>query len=311
MTDEHEHLYLERNYRLRSLSNRSKCLEDDMCVAFELPPMLISNIRMSTKLFFHECLCEYFQRKFFDGVPIEDFVELHKDSIRELPNITPNGLVLPKHRTMCSYNRVLKDTSSIIEFLGLENTLESIHFPINVRLRHGTPKESTLSRPYASTKWHSDIWAGESAHNVMLHIPLFGNFRDNGVLVASSQDGFFPNFVKHLDDYDEGKSLTENTTPRPMRMNVGEIYMLDSFLLHKSQIGDDGFRAILSFPVVPKMKLDSDIYHNPERDKNYLDAHEWMKIGKTKFVTTEDKLEKYNSGDVTKISYAGNYRICE
>jgi hypothetical protein len=280
-----------------------------MCLGFNIHPRLIKDLRMSTKLFFLECLSEYFQKEYDELQTIDDFVKSYEEDIKVLPNITPNGLVLSKVETSCSYNQILKTAGKIIGYLGIAGNIDSIHFPVNIRLRWGSPDDYTLSRPYASTKWHSDIWAGESSENIMIHIPIFGDFKNNGISIAESQDGFFPDFVRHLDDYDEGNVITENTNSRNMEMEIGKAYMLDSFLLHKTNYGNPSFRAILSFPVVPRIKLASDIYHNPRRDENYLDVETWMQIGRKYFVTTSSRLEKYRQGDITKISYADKYGL--
>jgi hypothetical protein len=280
-----------------------------MCLGFNIHPRLIKDLRMSTKLFFLECLSEYFQKEYDELQTIDDFVKSYEEDIKVLPNITPNGLVLSKVETSCSYNQILKTAGKIIGYLGIAGNIDSIHFPVNIRLRWGSPDDYTLSRPYASTKWHSDIWAGESSENIMIHIPIFGDFKNNGISIAESQDGFFPDFVRHLDDYDEGNVITENTNSRNMEMEIGKAYMLDSFLLHKTNYVNPSFRAILSFPVVPRIKLASDIYHNPRRDENYLDVETWMQIGRKYFVTTSSRLEKYRQGDITKISYEDKYGL--
>lgn len=302
-------VYLERNKRLEDLTILKPCLTSDMCLGFNLSDKLVKDLRLATKLFFYECLVEYFQKEYDELQEIDEFVNTYKDDIKVLPNITPNGLVLSKIETSCSYNKVLKTAGNIINYLGICNNIESIHFPVNIRLRWGEPDDYTLSRPYASTKWHSDIWAGESSENIMLHIPIFGDFKNNGILVAESQEGFYPNFVRHLNDYEEGNTITNNIKERNMDMEIGKAYMLDSFLIHRTKFGDPSFRAILSFPIVPKVKLESDIYHNPRRDENYLDVDTWMGIGKKHFVITESKLERYQHGDITKISYADKYRL--
>jgi hypothetical protein len=302
-------VYNERNARLKSLSSVKPASIDDMCLSFNLTDRLINELRLSTKMFFHECLSEYFQKEYDEFKDIDDFVKKYEEDIKVLPNITPNGLVLSKQETSCSYNKILKVAANIVDYLGLSSSTMSIHFPVNVRLRWGSPDDYTLSRPYASTKWHSDIWAGESSENIILHIPIFGDFKNNGISIAESQDGFYPKYVTHLRDYEDASELTKDIKHRDMDMEIGKAYMLDSFLIHKTKFGDPSFRAILSFPFVPKQKLESDIYHNSIRDENYLDVETWMNVGKKYFVVTDSKLEKYRNQDVTKISYADKYRL--
>lgn len=301
-------IYEQRHQRLKSLCSIESENSVEMCLGFKIPNNIIENIRHATHMFLYECLSEYNGYKYQYSNSIESFCDWYSEDIKTLPNITPNGLVMSKKETACSYNSVLKSASKLVRYLGLDHTCEKIHFPVNIRIRWGNPSADQLSRPYASTKWHSDIWAGESSENVMLHTPIFGDFVSNGIGIAKNPDAFYPDFVKALEDYDEGSGLLDNLHEQDINMAIGNSYLLDSFLLHRTRHGESKLRGVLSFPLVPKQKLDSDIYHNNLRDENYLDPQVWRTVGEEMFVTTDKKLEPYVEGDVAKKSYADKYR---
>src|SRR5206468_1154959 len=108
-------------------------------------------------------------------VPREDLVETYGDWLLKLPNITPNGLVLPKEPTALAYNCVHRAVAETLVELGLDKHFSALQFPINVRLVEGTPHDKNDQRPMAATKVHSDIWAGDPAGAIVLMLPLFGD----------------------------------------------------------------------------------------------------------------------------------------
>lgn len=301
-------IYEQRHQRLKSLCSVEPENSVEMCLGFKIPDNIIANIRHATHMFLYECLSEYNGYKYEYSNSIESFCDWYSEDIKTLPNITPNGLMMSKKETACSYNAVLKSASKLVRYLGLDHTCEKIHFPINIRIRWGNPSADQLSRPYASTKWHSDIWAGESSENVMLHTPIFGDFVSNGIGIAKNPDSFYPDYVKDLNDFNDASPILKDLKEYDLSMKVGNSYLLDSFLLHRTRHGDPNLRGILSFPLVPKQKLESDIYHNPLRDENYLLSNLWDGIGEDLFVVSDKKLEPYVEGDVTKKSYADKYR---
>ena len=307
-------IFQKRFDRLKNLTNDGSGLKN-IVWEYALDIKDFHRLQQTTKEFIKDCVFEYHDHgeSLEDCFTAESFFIDNESIIKTLPNITPNGLVMPKKEVLCSYNKILRAASKIVQSMGLHETCSKIHFPVNVRIRWANVSKQTLNRPYSSTKWHSDIWAGESARNVMVHIPIFGDFENNGVSVAKTPEEFYPNYVKPLNDFNEGKEITKTLQPINFRMMTTHAYLLDSFAMHKTNhAGDNGIRGILSFPVVPKQKLPSDIYSNKVRDEdNYLSSNHWIKFGEELFLTSEEKLEPYVGGDVTKTSYAGKFGVAE
>ena len=306
-------IFAERHSRLESLSDRPHFSPrpNGMVLGFELEDTLIEKLKTTTQDYIHSCLTTYYSQRFDNTGSIKQFTDRYEEEIIALPNITPNGLVLCKHEVVSSYNKILQATTSIIRHLGLDKSCDKIHCPVNVRLKSGHPSEYQLNRPYASNKWHSDIWAGESAENVMIHIPIFGDFVANGIDLMQNPDVFFPNYVKGLDDFNEAADLVSSPDIYDMDLEVGNAYLCDSFLLHRTRWGTSGLRGILSFPLLPTLKLSSSIYHNPLRESNYINSKDWMRLGNDNFVVTDKKLEPYKGEDITKQEYADKYTIVD
>lgn len=301
----------ERNARLFALIANQEW-KRDMIVASKLDPRLVAELRNAAKFFIYDCLTEFHAGEGFDiNLPIEEFVAKYDEQIISLPNITPNGLILPKKEVLLSYNFLLKTVGHLVKHLGIDTTCESIACPVNLRLNFGSRmKEASKKRPKSSTIWHTDIWAGQNARDVMLHTPIFGNFVENGILFANPPEGFYPEFIKTLPSFNDGSAITEKIGDAAYNpeMKIGYSYLVDSFLLHKTLSRDDSLRGIISFPLQPRASVSSDIYRNEARDAEYFEVKEWLKYGVEKLVVTDKKLEPFTEEDISRNSYADKFQ---
>ncbi|MDA0240900.1 MAG: hypothetical protein O3A84_12865 [Proteobacteria bacterium] len=198
-------------------------------------------------------------------IPISDnILEEQADLIGALPNVTPNGLVLPKRETYLAYNHVHAEVVKIFEEAGLHEHVETIFAPINVRLVNGTPSAAIDSRPRASTKYHSDMWAGEPADAIMVFLPVLGDTQNVGVHWVEPVD-FPKKFRGPLEDFDEGRALSINARDYDARFRNGDIMLTDPFLIHATQKLKDANRISIDFRFIAKEKApeDVDIAHHP------------------------------------------------
>jgi hypothetical protein len=102
------------------------------------------------------------------------------DSIRRLPNLTGNGVLLPKLEVLVEFNAVLTAVGNLVGGLRLDDNVEAIQLPLNRRLTDGRVDRQRDERAYASSKLHTDIWAGQPSHAFTVIIPLLG---DHSMLV--------------------------------------------------------------------------------------------------------------------------------
>ena len=86
-----------RHERLLSLCNTDVVDTENMLCSYKIKLAILGKLQSSVKNYIIDCLSEFFPKRYFmQNGYIEDVVEHHSSSIKELPNITPNGLVLPK-----------------------------------------------------------------------------------------------------------------------------------------------------------------------------------------------------------------------
>ena len=272
---------------------------------------IIKNLQVCSKLVVYDCLTSFYKNDFFDAeIPVEQFFKKYKHKIINLPNITPNGLVLPKLEILSSVNLLNKSVSDLIEFIGIKDQAD-IACPVNLRLNFGVNRNNEFnSRPKSSTYWHTDIWAGQNSNELMIHTPIFGDFQENGISVCCPKDGFYPDFVKTIEHfYNDGIKTTEDMdnlghTPK---LKVGKSYVFDSFLFHKTKSKGSGIRGIISFPIKLKNKINSDIYQNSLRDSEYKTSSEWSKIGKEVLLVSRKRIDQKDWKDEVKNVYADKF----
>src|SRR5690606_6759083 len=130
----------------------------------------------------------------------------YTEEVIGLPNITPNGLVLPKIENQLGFNVVQKEAIAAFDALGLGEHIARVQWPVNIRLQSGTPNPVIDARPRASVKPHSDIWAGDPASGLMCFLAVLGNPECSGIDFIQPKN-FPKSFVRPLEDYNEGQEL--------------------------------------------------------------------------------------------------------
>src|SRR5205807_1533780 len=84
--------------------------------------------------------------------------EVPHRAIGALPNLSPNGVLFPKREVLLEFNLVQRAMAQLFGSLGIDEFVDAIQLPVNVRLVDGRPDPVADVRPHASTKLHSDVW---------------------------------------------------------------------------------------------------------------------------------------------------------
>ncbi len=228
-----------------------------------------------------------------------------------LPNITPNGLILPKQQTYLAYNQIHAAIVEIINLLNLEAHIKSVHAPINIRLVNGIPDPTVDTRPRASVKMHSDMWAGEPANAILVLLPIFGEHGKIGIKWIEPLT--FPvSLMRPLDDFEEGLNLIENGIEYDTEFNPGDLILVDPFLLHATQKNACGMRLSLEFRFIASENLISDKHAPGTRHQNYLSYPEWSNIGQKQILVSEELLSPFlGEYGPTKNDYAAEFKIVD
>jgi hypothetical protein len=75
-----------------------------------------------------------------------------------IPNITPNGMVVPKGELNLEYNLFVSAFAALTASLGIDDLIEGWVNPPNLHVKEGLPCARKLARPYASERRHTEAW---------------------------------------------------------------------------------------------------------------------------------------------------------
>ena len=221
-----------------------------------------------------------------------DILERHGGALRRLPNVTPNGLVLPKMETAAAYNAVHAAVAEICADFGLGDHAESVHAPINIRLVDGTPNAEIDARPHASAKYHSDMWAGEAASAIMIFLPVLGDTANIGI--EWLEPAAFPrHLIGPLADFNDGAAITRGARNYNAAFAAGDILFADPYLIHTTTKKKPGLRLSIDFRFVARAKLIADALAPGCRDANYLRWPEWRDIGAGLKLESTEKIGEF------------------
>ena len=303
----------ERSDRLFNFSKKFSKI-DSLLGKCELPKNIFSDLRTAAQICLYDSLSSYYPNKLFNlDLTLEAFCLFYRNDIIGLPNITPNGLLMPKIETNNSHNLLNKKVYNLIEHLSFSEG-SKVACPINLRINFGTNTNPEFtSRPRSSTNWHTDIWAGQNCNEAMIHTPICGDYEQSGISVSNPQEGFYPDYVKSIPSFLDGKSVTDKMNENKINftMKLGESYLLDSFLFHKTSLSSNSIRIIVSFPARLKDKVSSDIYSNPLRDEEFIAISNWSNLGKSLLLASDKSLAKEIWDDTPKDYYAGKFNFLD
>ena len=300
--------FADRVYRLEQITSKMEIRDSyPLLKIARLNPAAQIRLSEAVNNYLYSCLENFYIDQNFDKS--ESLFDTRAQQIRQLPNITPNGLVLPKKPICMAYNIIHAIVAEIIDDLGLQPHIEKVHAPINIRLVDGAGNRLIDERPRASTKMHSDMWAGEAANAIMIFLPIFGNYQKIGIKWIEPRE--FPvDYMRPLKDFNEGIHLIRGGREYGAILAPGDIVLADPFLIHATQKDANSLRLSIDFRFITTQVLDSDNPAPGTRRQNYLVYEEWIDIGKRRILETDAPLVNYDDRvGATKDEYAAPYEI--
>ena len=298
----------DRAARLARICGTAKVEPDfPLLKTLSLGETLFGRLRNAVNMYLHVTLAAFYPDRTFKLDA--DLTQTERSALKGLPNITPNGLLLPKRPTYAAYNLVHRSVAEIFSAFGLVGHTRAAHAPINIRLVDGQPDAAVDRRPRASAKMHSDMWAGEPAGAIMVFLPVFGAAGCTGVRWIEPT-AFPVEFMRPLDDFIAGAHLAEGGREYDAGLTPGSMLLVDPFLIHATQKDSNSLRLSIDFRFLPNEMLASDAPAPGTRLSNYLAPKDWADIGSGRILTTDQPLTEYDGPDVaTSNEYAAQFPI--
>lgn len=234
----------------------------------------------------------------------DDRLDLVVDKIAELPNRTPNGMLLPKRENAIEFHFIQRTIGQILKSLDIDARINVIQQPVHVRFNNGKYDEELGQRAYSSTKVHTDIWNGEPSGVVIVFVPVLGEAAANGIEFFEPDVSSIQDFVRTLDDYSEAGNLVHMAKHYDLEMRKQSIYFADSFLLHRTLKSGKGLRVSIDFRIIPAEHVPSDdlqtSHVSKNWERNFVRVSEFYQVGTTKMLlprdTFQDAISKFKSG---------------
>jgi hypothetical protein len=234
---------------------------------------LISNV----KSFLLKSLSLVYNKEF---VWTEDFLEIHDELIMNLPNKTPNGILNPKLETSTEYTKIQVSINNILENLGIYSHIKKLAIP-NLRYKSTSESKGIQTRPYYTSKYHSDAWVGHVGDSIFL-IGVLGDI-DNNTVEFNEPINVHDNYLSKAESFDEGNTRYESFNVLGS-LTKGKLGVMDHACLHRTLV-KEGSKPRLSLDIA--VMVDSEYSHAHsegfnEKSYQYYESSLLKLIGKTK-----------------------------
>lgn len=261
-----------------------------------------ARIRTALNMYLWACLTQAFPAQSFPLT--DDMLRDYEADVLRLPNVTPNGLVLPKRENMLAFNLLQRETADAFAALGMGADIARVQYPLNIRLQSGAENAQANARARASTKPHSDIWAGDPASGILVFLSVLGDPKHSGIRFFEPK-AFPRSFVRTLEDYNEGAKLMEGAKELASFDESGW-FLADPYLIHQTTKSGSGTRISLDFRFIPAQRVSSDIDEDAARKPYFISFDEWLKLGRDLLITPEEGMHDF-AASARKDPYTTGY----
>jgi hypothetical protein len=226
-----------------------------LIAVYKIPYSDFDRLKQAANLYMSRCLDMY---EYTSGALLVQFTHRYK----EIKNITPNGLIVPKNHTILEYNILNQAFYNIISKLGIEDFITSWHVPLNLRIKLGHALEENMARNHPTEYIHSDSWAGESANSVTTMIPIFGDIAKNHVKFYQPPMDFQEEWLGPRPSYKDGQEIAARYTPIDFVPEAGQLIISDFATTHaSSRIDGAGSRVSIDTTFALKRHKEDEIIH--------------------------------------------------
>lgn len=281
----------ERARRLTAIVGDLPLTEQSRLVkAVALPPNLVNRLQTAAAIYVWHSLSQAHpdRRYLLSPRVLEDYL----GDFLELPNRTPNGLLLPRCETFLSFNLVQQALVFAIRELGLEQAFDAVQSPCNIRVVSGDVDAKADSRPYASSTIHTDVWYGEPLRSILFNLPLLGDTSAAAIEFFELED--FPSeFATALNSFEKGREISSRAARLPMGFDLGVLYVSDSLSLHQTVRRAPGLRLSLDWRALPRERLPSEVSDKILSRATYVTTDRFLEAGSTLVFADGDPIDAF------------------
>ena len=137
----------------------------------------------------------------------DTFLEDNDELIMSLPNKTPNGILNPKKETSDEFSKIQKILNEILHELQLSMHIKKL-LPFNIRYKSSDEDSWIKTRPYYTSKYHSDAWVGHVGDSQFL-IGVLGDIENNTV-EFNEPINVHDDYLEKADSFEQGNTRYED-----------------------------------------------------------------------------------------------------
>jgi len=310
--------FSERSRRLKNMTGHLELARDfPLLSEIKIDKELFGALLFYTKLY----LCSSLKaagvlRSFESESLLTDFY----DEIMRLPNLTPNGVLVPKKDNFVEFNLLHHCVSMVFKSLGLDSFIDRIRLPAVPRVVDGKLDPVKDSRPYSSVKLHSDIWNGDPLREIVVFIPVLGSIEKTNIEFFEPDEKVMSRWIDILPDYGLGAELLSHSKKYDCVWRSGYIYLMDQFLLHRTIKTGGGIRISIEFHFMPNELVSSDAAGRDPSERIikrqfanlatwYGLGDEYMFVARESFEETRAKIAAREFHKISSINDATNFSL--
>lgn len=287
-----------REKRLEKLKGKKKFFYDfPLSKALKLQRNDYDDLCSVCNLYLWESLRGSFRNKHF--TLNKNLFYNYLQDILNLPNKTPNGMIVPYFENFKSYNLVHDILSQILIKNNFVKHFSDIQTSFKIRVISNKISKKNLTRDKSSFKVHSDVWASEPISHLLINIPVLGNSKEIG-LRFFHPDQDLSNFNVRLDNFSEANDLFKNIKPYNMKFSKGLIFLSDAFALHQTFISPNALkkkidgRLSIDIRATYKTLLPEEknikTFKTPE---TYIPINDWKKLSTNKILVNTFRINSF------------------
>ncbi|MBN3884501.1 MAG: hypothetical protein V7K64_32000 [Nostoc sp.] len=278
-----------------------------------LKPELFQQIRIAAAAYISACL----------NSPIilseAEMLERLLEARSTLPNYTGTGLLMPKREHILAFNLFQKSVAEAFYQLGANDLIDAVDLPVNLRMVYGKTDAKRLGLPFASSKCHSDVWAGVAADATVVVLPLFGDIDNITIEAGEMPREMELQSMQVMSDFDEGRDIPMVVSYTEAQLQHGTMYFNDARGLHQTvRRKTEGLRISVDFRFRRKFNEAYRAMVAPniggiEEDMS-VPYEDWLKVGKETLIVFDETVKqakKRQNADAPVPLYTRGYRLVE
>ncbi|MGI8502887.1 MAG: hypothetical protein ACR2LR_17390 [Hassallia sp.] len=214
-----------------------------------------------------------------------------------LPNYTGTGLLMPKREHALAFNLFQKSVAEAFCQLGANDLIAAVDLPVNLRMVSSKTDREKMRLPFASSKCHSDVWAGVPADATVVVLPLFGDIDNITIEAGEMPREMELQAMRVMSDFDEGRDIPMVVSYTEAQLQHGTMYFNDARGLHQTiRRKADGLRISVDFRFRRKFnqayrEMIPASVGGVEEDMS-VPYEEWLKVGQETLIVFDETVEQ-------------------